>query len=664
MRSGFEVYTPAARSAARATTGSGGGDGHDTRGRALWEDGDEAPRLPKGDKEWKRDKWNDNEDEVPQTNTPRVAAGTAARRKRQPAGREANESTASTAVDVPSGERYEDISRRVEEEVVAKLARAQMMGMMLKAHREQEQEDRHGGPRGGSGGRRRRGDHHNRDDRNWDRANTSDRDRDPGRERTRGRARGTGGEGGNTATPRQVLRPANDLGRSGGGGSGGRGSVETQSGGARGQVFSPRDHGHHPPAPSPSDHHSGWGAGPGAGAVPSAASAEAQAGRNNTDGNPKATGMLRVPLNKVSGVGRQAGSSGAHSAVEDLGADPDCMTVDEAYLVVGKLERQHKQLLEEVRKEAGLVPTRSGPGDAAPVSGPAAMAAATAATARAGTPPVSAGLSGRLSRVRGALARALGSLVRRDGTLSLRKRLPNRLWMAHYRELEIVQQRLRQLGAIPGTVGGTDGPGKRREQQQHQALRARLFSLIQEAERDLSQMVEVMETQIAQAKEEKQYAATRSVSGRNDASANGRGGDGNVIMDGRLAAARTHDSYPTMLGNLVTPGVRGRGAAGEDGQSAGSGRVDSAIGGEAGSDEDSEEDDDGLSEEARGRQQALQAFLTHLGDLARYRGVHSDPRNSEEGGGVMGWERAELMYRRALRADPSSGKVRDCCSSG
>lgn len=64
--------------------------------------------------------------------------------------------------------------------------------------------------------------------------------------------------------------------------------------------------------------------------------------------------------------------------------------------------------------------------------------------------------------------------------------------------------------------------------------------------------------------------------------------------------------------------------------------------------------------EERGRQHALQALLTSLGDLSRYRGLHGLQGSSEGGsggGGVGGWARAEEMYRRALRVDPSSGKV-------
>ena len=61
--------------------------------------------------------------------------------------------------------------------------------------------------------------------------------------------------------------------------------------------------------------------------------------------------------------------------------------------------------------------------------------------------------------------------------------------------------------------------------------------------------------------------------------------------------------------------------------------------------------------EERGRQQALQAFLTSLGDLSRYRGLHGS--ESEGGGGekTAGWERAQELYLRALKIDPSSGKV-------
>lgn len=679
VRSGFEVYTPAARGGARA--GNSGGDGHDyTRGRALWEDNQEGPRLPKGDQEWKRDRWDEDDDR-------RSAA--APRRTRGPSGRDPAESTAasaaaataaatgSVAVEVPSGEQYEDISRRVEEEVVAKLARAQMMGMMLKAHREQENEESHHGARsgGGGGGRRRRGDQHNRDDGNWDRASADVRDQDhAGQERSRGRARGPGGGGGNTAPSRQFLRRADDTGRGGGGGRpgsgvGGGGSantrvvrpppasgpVGTRGNGTRGQDADDRPHRQHQPIPSPRNRRAGRGPGAVAGDVSAEGFTIAQDPRTEVGLSPRPVGMLRVPLTEVSGPTRQPGGGGggasdAGAPPEDLGADPDRMSVEEAYAVIGRRERQHKMLLEDMRKDAGLVAVRSTPGDTVSVSGPAAVATAT----RAGPPAATAGLSVKMSRVRGALIRALGSLVRRDGTISLRKKLPNRLWMAHYRELEIVQHRLRHLGGVAGMSSAANG-SESKQQQQQQALRRRLFSLIEEAERNLGDMVEVLETQIASAEAKRRATLGKTQSRRTTSNKNNNGYTG----DGHRAAQSHHtDGDPTDGGHVTS--IPCGGVADGDCQSEVSGGVDSAVGGaEAGSDEDSEDDDEGISEGERGTQQALQAFLTNLGDLARYRALNGDPRNGNGGGGrVSGWERAEALYRRAMRVDPSSGKVR------
>lgn len=629
VRRGFEVYTPAGRGGNR----SSGGDGHDlTRGRSLWEDTEQSARLPKGDKEWKRDKWDEDDDQMSQTNTSRSAHGvngsaatrgtrTAApaaegsaprgrggvRKQADGAGTGATGASPSTSaaptgvtVDFPSGDLYEDISRRVEEEVVAKLARAQMMGMMLKAHREQEEEEGRGGTRGGGSGRRRRGSH--RDDGDWDRGSAGDRDRDRQRDRSRGRTRGGAG-GNNTAAPRQLLsRHANAGSGRGGGGKAGRGSTSTPT---------PRQN-YMPAGTRLSDVKGG----PVIGGRPylqlSTHSAEEENRRKNGTGAPTA-GVLRVPLQEVIAGSKSLLSASGDSLPKDLSADPDGMEVDEAYAAVGKLERQHKALLDELRKESGLVGTRQSE-VAVSVSGPSAVAAATAAAAaeRARQVPAAAGLSGRLTRIRGALCRALCSLILRDGSLSLRKRLPNRLWMAHYRELEIIQQRVRQLGGSAAT--GNSVP--QQQQKQVQELRARLFLLIEDAESDMSEMVEAIEDQIAAAEEEKQQAAAAVVK-------------------------------PSPAGGL--------GDGGEP--SEGGGDRDSAFGGGvAGSDDDSDEDDDSSSEEDQGRRQAHQAFLTSLGDLARYRGMYGDLGGAS--GEKGGWARAESFYVRALRVDPSSGKVR------
>ncbi|CAM9620685.1 unnamed protein product, partial [Ectocarpus sp. 13 AM-2016] len=577
-RRGFEVYSRRAAEAAKtAAAGGGGGDGHDTtRGRALWEDEREAARLPKGDKEWKRD---------------RGAKGT----RRGGGG--------GTAVDakVPSEERYEDMSRRVEEEVVAKLARAQMMGMMLKAHREQEQATER--RRGGGGGRRRDGDSGSGSGR-------------------RSRGGGGGGSGGGTDSggPRQVLQRPKDSGRQ-------RPGQAAPSPSARGAVVVGRD----VRVGAPNQARSGAGAAPRSGG-----------GRG---ARQQPAGLLKVSAEELLlSEGKSRGAEPAVAAATatralpgDLGGDPDEMGIEDAYAMVGGIERQHKALLESLRKEIGLV-AAGRPGAAQAPSGSAAVVEAAAAAAVASSSRAAGGellpgaaLYGKVSRVRVALSRALGSLIRRDPDLSLRKRLPNRLWMAHYRELEVIQQRLRQLLAGAGGASGTIGAPQQQRQKQRQALRSRLFALIDEAERDIGSMVEAVERQ--------QAAAADS-----------------ARKKGSAAAAASPSSSSSNEGDEANADKAGAGEAfGDDGSGG------SADGGMAGSmaDSDDDVDDEDMTLEERGRQQALQAFLTSLGDLSRYRGLHGggDSEGSGGKGSKASYARAHELYLRALKVDPSSGKA-------
>lgn len=646
VRRGFELYAPASRAAAAkraeatkaaaaAAAAGSGADGHDTtRGRALWEENDGSTRVPSGDKEWKRDRW-DEEDVVNRARSGRrgeAAPASATSSRRDGVRSRAAAAVASVDPDVPSGEQYEDISRKVEEEVVAKLARAQMMGMMLKAHRQEEQaaERRRGGG-SANGGRRSRG------------------------------------GGGDSAGPRQVLqRPSHtDKASSGasGGGSGGRqrqgqasaslsGSVD-----ARGAVVVGRDVRITPP-PRGRD----TGRSPRGGGKP--AGPQGQRGGVAAASSPRPAGLLRVSPDELStGASAPARSKGGDVLPEDLGADPDAMSIDETYAVVGLIEPQQKALLEDLRMEAGLIATgRSGGVKSA--SGPSAVIAATtvaASASRDGLQLPGAALYGKLSRIRGALSRALGSLVRRNPSFSLRKRLPHRLWMAHYRELDIIQQRLRQLaGDVGGARAGpvSTAPSQQQQQQQkarakqRQALRARLFVLIGEAERDIGAMVSVVEQQTKKADALK-YLPTPLLSIRKGIDTD-RGSDG---------GQRPVPLPSTGINGGTTLDVN----ASED---MASGDVDSVAGGQAGSDSDSDDAEEELTLEERGRQQALQAFLTSLGDLARYRGLHggeSRGGGSSAGGGKGGgwWQRAQELYHRALRVDPSSGKVRIClmCAS-
>ncbi|CAN0322986.1 unnamed protein product, partial [Ectocarpus sp. 12 AP-2014] len=596
-RRGFEVYSRRTAEAAKtAAVGGGGGDGHDTtRGRALWEDEREAARLPKGDKEWKRDRWDEDENGAESG----AATASSVRGRGAKGTRRGGGGGGGTAVDaeLPSEERYEDMSRRVEEEVVAKLARAQMMGMMLKAHREQEQAAER--RRGGGGGRRRDGDSGS-----------------GGGRRSRGGGGGGSGSGGGTDSggPRQVLQRPKDSGRQ-------RSGQAAPSPSARGAVVVGRD----VKVGAPNQPRSGAGAAPRSGG-----------GRG---ARQQPAGLLKVSAEELLlSEGKSRGAAAATRALPgDLGGDPDEMGIEDAYAMVGGIERQHKALLESLRKEIGLV-AAGRPGAAQATSGSAAVVEAAAAATVASSSRAAGGellpgaaLYGKVSRVRVALSRALGSLIRRDPGFSLRKRLPNRLWMAHYRELEAIQQRLRQLLTGAGGVSDTVGAPQQQRQKQRQALRSRLFALIDEAERDIGSMVEAVE---------RQQAAAAADSARNKGS----------------AAAGSPSSSSFKGGDEANADKAGAGGASGDDGSGGS-----ADGGMAGSmaDSDDDDDDEDMTLEERGRQQALQAFLTSLGDLSRYRGLHGGGDSEGSGGKASkeSYARAHELYLRALKVDPSSGKV-------
>ncbi|CAN0017385.1 unnamed protein product, partial [Choristocarpus tenellus] len=160
VKKGYEVYEPGARAGARrgqrlqttdaaSTVFSEGTNTFDApvtvrgrgsqgqglmqdrgRGHLLWDPDDDAGEP---DREWKRDKGGAGEP------PPRPRA-------RNNMQRRAGEGSLETSgVEEPSVDRYDDLNRKVEEEVVRKLARAQMMGMMLKAHREKEEAGKRGG---------------------------------------------------------------------------------------------------------------------------------------------------------------------------------------------------------------------------------------------------------------------------------------------------------------------------------------------------------------------------------------------------------------------------------------------------------------------------------------------------------------------------------------
>ena len=624
IRRGFEPYNPGSRLASargNASKGRSTGGGHDTsRGNALWEDDREPTRGSRVEKEWKHDMFESEESADPPRGGNSANGGVRVRGRG--ATRASASSTAAEAgggrsggappaaveveATVPSEERYEDLSRRVEEEVVAKLARAQMMGMMLKAHREQQQQH-HGHQavekrraRGGGGGVRREGGSGSGP------GNQSSR-RSRAGSSSRQRSGGPSPEPSATGASAAVVGPsaaAPPLVPTVAAAAPARGPPATARDGARlmvGPTAQGRGYAGPPPTrkPSPPPHHNGQGR-----------------------GDPRPAGLLKVSP-EVLAAGTPAASPSPAEAIPEKslldGANLEEMSLEEAYVTVGKLEQQHKALAAQLRREIGHF----------------------------GEAPGVELLFRRVSWVRDALSQALGSLVRRDPILSLRKRLPNRLWMAHYRALEVVQHRLRQLGqqaaAEASSASGGTGAGaqqmrqaKQRRQKQRQALRTRLFELIEEAERGLWGMVETVERQMVETKSRVRQAAASPASSQYSSS----------LSPGRSSGAS--DDFESNLHDASSGGEPTEGS------------------GEEGSDAEVREEEKNISNthEVLGRQLALQAFLTSLGDLCRYRGLYAEAvstgGNGDRGGDdrAVSWSRAEELYRRALRVDPSSGKVR------
>ncbi|CAM9476363.1 unnamed protein product [Discosporangium mesarthrocarpum] len=454
-----------------------------------------------------------------------------------------------------------------------------MMGMMLKAHREKEEASR--GGKGGGGGHGARVHH-----------------------------------GGGRAREAEDT-PA--LGGSGGGGGsslhGGysNGSGRTQTLTLQAQAAGQQQQGRMSKNPTLEAVRGGRSAMSGAGAGQ---------GHNN-QGQGEALGDPEHPTPPVRGAPAPAPALAPAVAPGLLnGLNLDSVGVEQAYDTVGHLERKQKALLAELRAELGAGGAQSIP---SPSSG--------GSISGGPNPRLSAALSGHLSRARGALSRTLGSIILRDPALSLQKRLPNRLWMAHYRELEIIQQQLRRSGGGGGAATGppAGGPGAGAGGGGgYQALRTRLLFLIQEAEREIGYTVEAVEAQIAHPPE---------VQSRGDSPGSGD-----------ASGSRPRG------GGFSSGGSNG---AGGSGRTRGEGEGGSGEGGEAGSETQSEEEDE-LTEEERGRQQVVQVLLTSLGDLARYQEQHHLAAGGSSRAGAtvvggLGWGRAEELYLRALRVNPMGG---------
>jgi Est1 DNA/RNA binding domain len=233
------------------------------------------------------------------------------------------------------------------------------------------------------------------------------------------------------------------------------------------------------------------------------------------------------------------------------------LSTEDVLMGVARLERRHKALLEQLRAELGL--------DAAPPASSSADSSNPAAYYHAIPTPLWEGLQ----RVRSPLTRATRALVLRDLELAERKKLAHRLWMAFYKELDAVQQALKRLAADSKeqSAGGTAKPLATTPQTSPEALRALLFSMIADAEREIGSLVTSIERGEA-------------------ATAEGASPDG-VSLDAAAAATQGH---------------------------------------------------------------VLQALVTAMGDLARYKQQHKPAGAERE------WGPAEALYHRAFRLRPAAGK--------
>jgi Est1 DNA/RNA binding domain len=234
------------------------------------------------------------------------------------------------------------------------------------------------------------------------------------------------------------------------------------------------------------------------------------------------------------------------------------LSTEDVLMGVARLERRHKALLEQLRAELGL--------DAA-TRASSNSSTDTAAYYHA----IPTQLWEDLQRFRGPLTRATRALVLRDLELAERKKLAHRLWMAFYKELDAVQQALKRLAADSKdqhpTAAAAAKPAALTPQTSPDALRALLFSMIADAERE--------------------------------------------------------------IGGLVTSIERGEAAAGT-----------AAVA-----------SPDAAAAAAATQKHVLQALVTAMGDLARYKQQHRPGSAAERE-----WGPAEALYHRAFRMRPAAGK--------
>ncbi|CAM9347513.1 unnamed protein product [Chrysoparadoxa australica] len=190
--------------------------------------------------------------------------------------------------------------------------------------------------------------------------------------------------------------------------------------------------------------------------------AKISTGQEPSPGTKKG-GMLEVTrsqLKQPSSSQRSTAKSKVHPPRLEKLDSLDSLTKESVYSGVGRLERQQRTLLDALKSELA-------------VAAPAAEVGSYQAISR--------GLHEKLWCVRSALSRGLRHLLASDLKFALAKKAHNRLWMAFYRDIDLVQQRLKEAVTQEAPVAVTG------------SLRKLLLTLIGAAEQDLNLAVTSLE---------------------------------------------------------------------------------------------------------------------------------------------------------------------------
>jgi hypothetical protein len=186
------------------------------------------------------------------------------------------------------------------------------------------------------------------------------------------------------------------------------------------------------------------------------------------------------------GASRGANGTPGRSAGNLSGASPgkrghdlqrlEKMPSDELVTLISRMEKQHKSLLEHMKSQLEAPPTE-------PPEPPLYHA-------------ISRTLWERVAQMQGNILSAIKCMILRDPAFSSRKKLPQRLWAVFYRELDVVQQPLRDRSSHGG--GSQSSPKKTSSSRKKdvviaphrspQAIRALLFGMIGEAEIALAEL--------------------------------------------------------------------------------------------------------------------------------------------------------------------------------